>query len=1338
MAARDELLTALSIEVLGPRRGPREHLDPDEDPRNEYISGVLGPRISDGLTEAQRSDDAEDVILGEDDSARVEEDQDEGEVREATPLASPALDPRARPVSMGVTVALRNGVGAVRLAACATWARYHQDASGWARRPDMLLTGTIQPGDNLFSSGNVALHMRANPVDGGGTWRVSLFLVNEQEPSGSPGSDGKPRAVTEDFVFQPEIRVRLLDGTVAVPVDEAVPRAIPGGTGASVDPEDATLNLLYRDRRAFARGHLAGAVWRAIDPQRQPGVPQRPPFIWEDAVAVPEPERSLFVDPDLRTEMVPMAVVALPELTWPAGVAPAPILAADELAEMWDPARLSAALTPLVDGYAAWIRDNRATAAGNSTAGANFDRCQAALDRIRAAITVLRVDPRVRLAFNFANRAIDRQFRWSRGTAGTPGLHWFPYQLAFILMNLPAIIRRRHPDRGTCDLLWMPTGGGKTEAYLALAAFTMAYRRTIAPRDADGLVGPDGTAVLSRYTLRLLTTQQFRRALRLVTACESLRVEGLESGAPVGWRPSGCPDRSDFIWGTRRFSAGLWVGGGVTPNRLQTHGPMPNGRGGLVAFVGAIGLLKGDPEQLRRRGTEVVSEGEPAQVLQCPCCGEILAVPQQGLPPGQSVLHLIVRAPQGPRAAAGPVRAIRNWIASPLPPTQHENRDYWTLGFEIDSPRPVTAAEIDRWWGSVRPMLGADVELVAARASRPGYFIRRHALHGGGSREYDFEIFCPNPACGLNRGRWAERVPVPDVALSVSTPSRRDVAFWNPPAEPFRAERVARPMLGILASNRIPIPAYTVDEQIYGHCPSLVVGTADKIARLPYEPGAASMFGNVDRYHPRYGYYREWAWDGDGNTERANPGGAGQGHALHREVDPFAPPDLILQDELHLIEGPLGSMFGLYEAAVDSLAGRPKYVASTATVRSARDQVQSLFDRNLAVFPPPGLVADETFFMRPREAQVTDSTIPGRLYLGVCAPGRGAQTPIVRIWARLLQRCYELVQAGAGQAEIDPYWTLVGYFNAIRELAGVVALYRQDIPDRIRFIAHGGAAGPRNLHVTEADTPLELSSRRDSTTLPALLERLTETYPRTSTDAAVCTSMFGTGVDVPRLSLMVVHGQPKSTSAYIQATGRVGRAVGGLVVVFLRAARPRDLDHYEFFTGYHAALHRHVEPATVAPFAPRARERALGPVAVALLRNAAQIAGFPVDREWSIQQRVNRGIVSHAERMATHRRSPEVMAVQALIEARGAAQPAGRRPTPVQLRADVVAELDSWANLAGAAQANLLYDEPAMLSTPMHPVVLGNHEHWVRNLDQAYENAPQSLRDVEATTGFRT
>jgi hypothetical protein len=618
-------------------------------------------------------------------------------------------------------------------------------------------------------------------------------------------------------------------------------------------------------------------------------------------------------------------------------------------------------------------------------------------------------------------------------------------------------------------------------------------------------------------------------------------------------------------------------------------------------------------------------------------------------------------------------------------------------------------------------MMGPDTFLVAARASRPGYFIR--TLRWGRSRSdkpIEFEIFCPNPGCDLNTNlEWDETTP------SGHWPTR--AAFMSQQGR----------------NTRCPIPAWTVDEQVYQWCPSMVVATVDKFARLPFEPRASALFGNVARFNEHLGFYREWCSPvGPGSLPtRAQPD---PGFGRNVAAAPLHPPDLILQDELHLIEGPLGSMVGLYETAIDTLASsarsgnrsQSKYIASTATVRNAATQVESLFVRTLEVFPPPSLSVDDSFFARSGTAHPLDAASAGRLHVGVCAPGRGAQTPIVRMWARLLQHVADRRAAGIPDRDLDPFWTLVGYFNAIRELAGAVALTRQDIVQRLSTIA----AAPR---LPDENEPMELSSRADSMSLPAMLGKLQASLGATTpaVNIVVATSMFGTGVDVDRLGLMVVHGQPKTTSSYIQATGRVGRQVGGLVVTFFRASRPRDLNHYEFFCSYHSSLYRFVEPITVNPFAPRARDRALGPVAVSLLRQAADVAGpggsVPVHDRWRVQQRFQGGTHCLAHEMSRCRRDADVDALAPLLEQRAQAQPGLRQPPAGETYNHASSELDIWQQLAARTGGQLVYHESTLINPPSRPVVLGDLAHEVARMGVAYEDAPNSLRDVESTVTVR-
>jgi hypothetical protein len=1231
-----------------------------------------------------------------------DQEDDDGEFVPPAPGFSPALDPRAMPPSIGLTFVVEAG-GDPRFSLCVTAARYvrEETAGPWQRQPFGWVRTSLSAScsEKFTLNHDVRVTVRSTRLDR--RYRISVYLTNVADP-GPPDK----RPPTSALLFQPQIRVCVDRGTLLASVTGRESEE----DGASQFNEEESLRLLYHDAPILARGHMCGALWAEVDPEHL--VSPNNPFVWVDSDSCPVEHRERFLRPDLRTDFLPSVVVSAPSVKWDENYGPEPERDAETLADSWQPERLGEALRPLLEGYGLWIRRKRQEKEGlppalQTVAEAHMKLCEDSLRRMRAGLDALLADPQARLAFCFANRAMALQASWKRG-ARSAGLRWHPFQLGFILQSLRGIIDPGHPDRRICDLLWFPTGGGKTEAYLGLTAFTLALRRLRAsPKGTE-----TGVGVISRYTLRLLTIQQFRRALRLVTACEFLRVQSGERGLR-GWRPRGYPGAEDWLWGKTRFAAGLWVGGGVTPNRLRTTGfpdPVP----------GALDLLTG-----RHEGGET---GEPAQVLDCPACATTLAVPRarherQERPPypegSEGTLHLVFST-QDPVAqpAAASISNERVAVADVQLHSMASAGHYVLSVRFVARGGGVSAQDLDRWWDSVvRPCLGKWVQLGPARASRPGYFVRTFTNQQRRQTPWTFEIYCPNPECPLASTLWRETVPV-----AIQSRQAGNADEWQQVLAPFQS--ASDPSVGVT----VPIPALTVDDQIYARPPSLLVATVDKFARLAYEPRAAGLFGHVERYHARDGYYRTGC---PANPTKADPDNPAM-PSLAREVKPLPPPDLVLQDELHLIDGPLGSMVGIYEAVIDALCEsrcgeliiRPKYIASTATVRAARDQVRALFCRDLAQFPAPGLSATDSFFARIPPADPLDESWPGRLYVGYCAPGKGGQTPLVHLFAVLLQAASWLRRNGIPDDDLDPYWTLVGYFNAVRELAGATGLYRQDIPQRLEYLA-----GPERRRLEE--DPVELSSRSDSLQLPALLSRLEVNLPYDPVDAVLATSMFGTGVDVPRLSLMVVHGQPKTTSSYIQATGRVGRQRGGLVVTLLRASRPRDLDHYEFFTGYHRQLYRGVEPVTVFPFSPRARERALGPVCVALLRQSATIRGEPVHPEWRKEAR-------GSQRMLVARRAAEVIALAELLEERAAHQPDARRPPKGKVGQEVEAALDAWKHLvARNPKEGVLFVEYALTASPSHPVVLGDAQHVQRQLEVAYPSAPQSLRDVEATTGFR-
>lgn len=735
---------------------------------------------------------------------------------------------------------------------------------------------------------------------------------------------------------------------------------------------------------------------------------------------------------------------------------------------------LTAGLSELVTAYREWIAREEARIPDlperlRGQAGLHMDRCRQGADRMDEGIEQVAADADVRLAFQLAQEAMAVQFSWARDG---DDLVWRPFQLAFQLLSLASTASREHPDRATMDLLWFPTGGGKTEAYLALTAFVIFLRRLRRTEANDGA----GVAVLMRYTLRLLTIQQFQRAAALICACELLR----RSTDPKD------PRRPDL--GEARVGIGLWVGGPATPLTLK---------------------------DAAEKATDDYST--PKQLTLCPCCGETL-----------------------------------QWAI-----TRHETT-----------------------------------------------------------------VTCPSEP------------EICDIARHLRT-----------------------------------LPVWTIDEEVYQHAPSLVIGTVDKFAQVVRKLDTRALFGaNVDR----------------------------------------TPPDLIIQDELHLISGPLGSMAGLYETAIDELCrterGRAKIVGSTATIRRAETQIRALFDRDTYQFPSPGIDASNSGFA------VTDKSQPARRYLGLTTAGRSATYTLQALSASLLQAATE---EGATDAERFHYWTLLVYFNSLRELGRALVLMQDDVPFTVDQLAarHGEEA-------REIDAPAELTSRVRSYEIRDMLERLAKGPPDPeAVDLLLASNMISVGMDIPRLGLMVVNSQPKSLSEYIQATSRVGRGEApGLIVTMYNNMRARDRSHYESFETWHQSLYRDVEATSVTPFASRAQDKALHAVLVALARH-------------KVPRLANTPVLTHTDRGA-------VEEIAAVIERRAAsADPDESPPVARKLRALI----DEWADRTDLKR---YWDDYGK-----NPTLLVSAEQFAaRTQDdddteaegarRALWAAPNSMREVEPGTPF--
>jgi hypothetical protein len=431
------------------------------------------------------------------------------------------------------------------------------------------------------------------------------------------------------------------------------------------------------------------------------------------------------------------------------------------------------------------------------------------------------------------------------------------------------------------------------------------------------------------------------------------------------------------------------------------------------------------------------------------------------------------------------------------------------------------------------------------------------------------------------------------------------------------------------------LPVVGVDEPIYRRLPAFIIATVDKFAALPWTGQAGALFGQVERYD-KHGFY--------------GPFEPGIGSSLGGRLPP---PDLIIQDELHLISGPLGTIAGLYETTIDALASqrindtmvRPKIIASTATVRRAQSQVRALFERNsVSVFPPPGPDRRDSFFAYTESAKTT----PARLYVGIAAQGRSLKVVLLRAALALLsagQTAYEREGGHRNHANAaDPYMTLLGYFNSLRELGGSRRIIEDEVRTRVAQYARRKRREPADALFSDRSIHydvLELTSRVSTNEISVTKSRLMKSFwQEKRVDVALATNMISVGLDILRLGLMVVLGQPKTSAEYIQATSRVGRKsdAPGLVVTLLNVHKPRDRSHYERFTTYHTTFYRSVEATSVTPFSPRALDRALSAALVALCRQGDVLmtpalgAGAILTNRSSLEQWAER----FAERAARH------------------------------------------------------------------------------------------------------
>lgn len=375
------------------------------------------------------------------------------------------------------------------------------------------------------------------------------------------------------------------------------------------------------------------------------------------------------------------------------------------------------------------------------------------------------------------------------------------------------------------------------------------------------------------------------------------------------------------------------------------------------------------------------------------------------------------------------------------------------------------------------------------------------------------------------------------------------------------------------------LPIYLVDDDIYRVRPTLLLSTIDKFARLAWQIESKALFG--DKHH--------------------------------------LPPELIIQDELHLISGPLGSLAGIYEIGVEYLCSRngrcPKVIASTATVKNAAEQIRNIYNKQMFQFPPNGISFNDSFFA----VRANSADRPARTYLGLCETGGSLADLMIRVYANLTFIKALFIKQGKPEHVIDQFSTIVGYFNAIRDLGGADNIINDRIYSYIRTLTNRKFrtdAEKVNLELSDVKTGIhdELTSRKTAKEIKETLLNLELKYKDHGYYSYVLASnMLSVGIDIDRLGMMTMYNQPKSNAEYIQATSRVGRQNPGLVLSMYNGSRSRDKSHYEQFGFYHQAFYQFVEATSVTPFSARAIEKAIHCVFIIMLRLSEPLLGANED-----------------------------------------------------------------------------------------------------------------------------
>lgn len=907
--AREEIYELLKKELVGPVE--EYETIQEELPIKTYSLGILYPQ---GVSE-YRNENPE--LLEDKDDDNAEENE------------SVKLENTDRQASIGISCNIKNKINKLKIKI--TYAQYVcEEKKTWRRFPkEWQKEVEIKSGSKIEVDKGLEVRINTYKVFTDNTTTATISLINTNIAK----KEEELSSICSKSFLQVKMEISSVDAT-----DIFIEKQIKLNTLDDYELEN--LNLLYRNKTNLAIGNGTAVMWERSGRETN--------RIWTESL----PEYT-------ANQMIPSTT----EISKYREI---------EFLANGDKEEIYIELKKLPDEYEKWLNeqseDDTLSEKEKNILAKNIQKAKEVNKRMINTINMLYQKEDAFKAFQFMNKAMLNQMRKKRKTVEIP--NWYPFQIAFILLTLDGIIDKNNSNRDIVDLLWFPTGGGKTEAYLGVLAFTIFLRKIEQTKKGDL---PIGTVAIMRYTLRLLTLQQFERAATLICACELLRQENVT------------------ILGKEEISIGLWVG-----ENTETY--LKNGKDKIKEYK---------KEQFR-------NSNNPCLIKRCPWCGEEIKIDQ----------------------------------------------------YDLD--------------------LQDRVGIKCGRCEIKGY-----------------------------------------------------------------------------------LPIYLIDEEIYNRRPTLLISTVDKYARIPWLKDAGRIFG--------------------------------------LDQEEILPPELIIQDELHLIAGPLGTISGLYETIVDEFCSskgiKPKIIASTATIRNADEQIKSLYARKSNIFPTQIKDISNSFFAE----EGNEKQKATRMYIGTISTNISPVTLLVRVYAAVFYATRYLKEKGYSDEVVDSFWTEVGYFNSIRELGGAVVQIRNDVKDRYKYLCREkfkNIMPYEQMRKYYLDKMEEITSRNTGKgSIEEVLHKLEIKYPRRDAkDYVLATNMISVGIDIDRLNLMIIDGQPKLNSEYIQASSRVGRRTPSIVINLYNATKSRDKSHYEQFITYHSNIYKYVEATSVTPFSSMAREKALHAVLISLAR----------------------------------------------------------------------------------------------------------------------------------------